>query len=697
MRGVVSFLLILLFPTALAYEVEYGGASPEYGVGGQEGPGYSPWGPENTSLPPSSDEWNIPSGENQVPPDSPAVLFTVEPTHPVLFMKIESADYYTGTDWLKTTESVQVQEEGENALTLAVEFQATTGGEFSLPVPSSTSKVFGFLSAPATSFQLLRDEFAGTFRLSIQGPATVRYTTTYHPSPSAQELEGVSWESLQSEVPSEVKNKCLQLPLSLPDEVKQVAESLRDRSLSPYRQALKVVEYLKTGFTYGPLTKKIERDAALTYLQSRQGHCFHANTTLAVLLRCLDIPARMVFGYQPKEELGGKLLYKPPGHAQVEVYFPPYGWVYFDATPPGEGPTHLPLDDPAQSYQVRENEQPEQPRPVLEFECQDNARRGENVPLFVRLTYSGSPLVGKPIQVLDTSTWSVLASSTTEETGLASACCSFPRTERVGLRYLTATFREGSLSAENTRSLLLLAETTLHLNLLSNTVRKGEKLEVSGRLIDDFGQGIPGQTIAILIDNHPAASITTDNWGWYSLSVPTQDLQPGKHAIQASFDPPIKGYIASKSANHTFEVTAGESRGVPWPLLALGVSTALLPLLILFKRKKAEEAPSPSASLRKMLEEFSSAKKYRDGIIAAYHQFLGMLVGSGRYEVRVNQTAREVAEDLAHKFEGFPLKEFQSFVEVYEKAMFSEGQLSKEEFDRAAEGICSTIDKMQWS
>jgi len=624
------------------------------------------------------------------------VLFTVEPTSPVLFMKIESADYYTGTDWLKTTEGFLVQEEGENApFTLTVEFRAM-GGEFSLPVPSSTSKVFNLLTVPVTALQLFRDEFAGTFRLSIQAPATVRYTTTYHPSPSVRELEEVTWQRLQEEVPTEVKEKCLQLPLSLPDEVRQVAESLRDRSLGPYRQALKVVEYLKTGFTYGPLKRRIERDAALTYIQSKQGHCFHANTTLAVLLRCLGIPARMVFGYQPKEELEGKLLYKPPGHAQVEVYFPPYGWVYFDATPPGEGPTHLPLDDPAHTYQTQENEQPEQPRPLLEFNCQESAKRGENVTFFLRLTYLGSPLVGKRVQILDTSTWGVLASATTG-TGFVSASCSFPRTERVGLRYLTATFREGSLSAENTRSLLLQAETTLHLTLLTNTVRRGEKLEVSGRLIDDFGQGVPGQTITLLLDNHPSTSTTTDNLGEYSSSVPTQNLEPGRHTIQASFDPPIQGYIASKSANHTFEVIAGESREVPWALMAFGASAVVLPLLILFgKKKRAEGAPPPSAGLRKMLEDFSSAKKYRDGIIAAYHQFLGMLVGSGRYEVRVNQTAREVAKELAQKFEGFPLKEFQSFVEVYEKAMFSERQLTKEEFDRAVEGLCSTLDKMRW-
>lgn len=685
-------LLLLLLPTVFAYELEYGGATPEY-QSGVEGPGYSPWGPESTYLPPSSDEWNIPSGQNQVPPESPTVLFTTEPTKPVLFMKVDSADYYTGTSWQKTTQSIQVKEESENAPTLYVEFQ-TNGGEVSLPIPSFASKVFNVVANFSVGLQLLWDKFAGTFRLVIQGPATIRYATTYHPSPSSEDLERVTWEDLKTQTPQEIKEKCLQLPLSLPQEVKQVAESLKDSKLGPYQQAMKVVEYLKTGFTYGPLTKKIERDAALTYLQTRQGLCLHANTTLAVLLRCLGIPARMVFGYLPKKELDGKLLYTPPGHALVEVYFPPYGWVYFDATPPGD-PSHLPLDDSPQSYQPPEEERPAQPMPVLEFNCQETARRGENVNASIRLTFLGSPLVGKSIKILDTSTWTTLATPVTESKPTLTSF-SFARTERVGVKYLTAIYREGSLTAENTRPLLLQAETTLHMILSSTVVRRGEKLRIRGKLLDDFGEGVPGQIIIILVDNFPVARVATDNRGEYSFSLPTDNLSLGQHAVQTSFEPQIEGYISSKSSNHTFEVTAGESRGVSW-LWVLLTPLALIPSLILFRRKKAEKVASPSANLRKMLQEFSSAKKYRDGVIAAYHQFLGMLVGSGKYEVKVNQTAREVAEDLAKRFEGFPSQEFRSFVEVYEKAMFSEKPLTKEDFEKAVEGICSTLDKMRWS
>ena len=695
MRALCILLVLLLFPLVLAYELEYGGASPEYDQG-VEGPGSSPWGPENTTLPPSSNRWDIPSGEKEVPPESPAILFTVDPTRPVLFMKVESADFYTGITWLKTTESTPVEEEQrENApFTLYVEFQAS-GGEFSLPIPSSNSKVFDLVSVPSTSTQLLWDSSAGTFRLSLPTSATVRYATTYHLPPSPKELEKVTWEDLRTRTPAEIREKYLQLPLSLPQEVRQVAESLRDHRLGPYRQAMKVVEYLKTGFTYGPLTRQIERDAALTYLQARQGHCFHANTTLAVLLRCLEIPARMVFGYHPKEEIGGKLLYKPPGHAQVEVYLPPYGWIYFDATPPGEGPSHLPLDDPAQTYHPPENEQSVAPKPVLEFSCQETAKPGENVTFFVRLTYQGAPLVGKTVQILDTSSWRVLATPTTG-TGFVSASYFFPRTEKVGPKYLSAIFREGPLAAENTRVIVIQAETNVHLTLLNREVKRGEMLKLSGRLVDEFGEGVPGRIINILIDNLQAASVITNERGEYSLSLSTQNLKAGTHTIQASFDPPVQGYISSKSAYQTFTVTGEEPGGTSW-FYFLTVPVASLPLLILFRKKKIESVPLPSSGLRKLLEEFASAKRYRDGIIAAYHQFLGMLVGSGRYEVRVNQTAREVADDLAKKFENFPLKDFESFVEVYEKAMFSEKPVTEEEFERAVEGICSTLDKMRWA
>ena len=50
------------------------------------------------------------------------------------------------------------------------------------------------------------------------------------------------------------------------------------------------------------------------------------------------IPARYVTGFLPGEynDVGGDYIVRESdAHAWVEVYFPDYGWITFDPTPPG--------------------------------------------------------------------------------------------------------------------------------------------------------------------------------------------------------------------------------------------------------------------------------------------------------------------------------------------------------------------------
>lgn len=76
-------------------------------------------------------------------------------------------------------------------------------------------------------------------------------------------------------------------------------------------------------------------------LRSRAGHCERFADALAVLLRRLNIPARVVEGF-----VGGEWRERPePGfvfrardaHAWVEVYFARLGWVAVDPSPQGAG------------------------------------------------------------------------------------------------------------------------------------------------------------------------------------------------------------------------------------------------------------------------------------------------------------------------------------------------------------------------
>ncbi len=85
---------------------------------------------------------------------------------------------------------------------------------------------------------------------------------------------------------------------------------------------------------------------------SKQGYCLHYAMTMAVILRDLDIPARVVEGFLPGERTKGsptEVIRNRTAHAWVEVYFPGFEWVAFDPTPgslPGQGPLSIPSGPP---------------------------------------------------------------------------------------------------------------------------------------------------------------------------------------------------------------------------------------------------------------------------------------------------------------------------------------------------------------
>lgn len=70
-------------------------------------------------------------------------------------------------------------------------------------------------------------------------------------------------------------------------------------------------------------------------LRTETGFCQHFASTMIMLLRELEIPARLVNGYLPgtAQDDGRYEVPMQALHAWVEVYFPDVGWVRFDPTP----------------------------------------------------------------------------------------------------------------------------------------------------------------------------------------------------------------------------------------------------------------------------------------------------------------------------------------------------------------------------
>jgi len=66
------------------------------------------------------------------------------------------------------------------------------------------------------------------------------------------------------------------------------------------------------------------------------GHCEYFASSMAVMLRTLDIPSRIVNGFRGGEfnDLTDSYIIRArEAHSWVEAYFPRYGWVAFDPTP----------------------------------------------------------------------------------------------------------------------------------------------------------------------------------------------------------------------------------------------------------------------------------------------------------------------------------------------------------------------------
>jgi hypothetical protein len=110
-------------------------------------------------------------------------------------------------------------------------------------------------------------------------------------------------------------------------------------SAAPYDLAERLVTVLRSaGYTYDVDVRDIDcgtMSAAECFAATRRGYCIHYSMTMAVILRNLGVPARVVEGFLPGERSPGQsteVIRNWSAHAWVEVYFPGVGWVAFDPT-----------------------------------------------------------------------------------------------------------------------------------------------------------------------------------------------------------------------------------------------------------------------------------------------------------------------------------------------------------------------------
>jgi hypothetical protein len=137
----------------------------------------------------------------------------------------------------------------------------------------------------------------------------------------------------------ETEARFLQLP-PLPPRIAGLARGLTERSRDPYEAAIRLTEHLSREFRY---TLSLDRRTALEPIDEflfvrRAGNCEYFAAALAVMLRSVGVPARVVNGFQRGEwnPYGHYFMVRlRDAHSWVEAYIVGLGWVTLDPSPRG--------------------------------------------------------------------------------------------------------------------------------------------------------------------------------------------------------------------------------------------------------------------------------------------------------------------------------------------------------------------------
>ncbi len=130
----------------------------------------------------------------------------------------------------------------------------------------------------------------------------------------------------------------LSVPEGIDPRIGQTALQIVGPRTNSLERARSIESYLKTTFGYTlSLPEERADDPLAQFLFERQeGHCEYFASAMAVMLRTLGIPARLVNGfaggaYNPLS--GMHVIRSSDAHSWVEAYIPRYGWLEFDPTP----------------------------------------------------------------------------------------------------------------------------------------------------------------------------------------------------------------------------------------------------------------------------------------------------------------------------------------------------------------------------
>lgn len=266
------------------------------------------------------------------------------------YWKIETKDTYTSKGWEQSVTSNEIRNYtvGDPIDTGIVpgtsEKQQVAELNIELKYPFLMYP-YGLVAAQAeegTTFSVSNNtQKIETFQQNNEIELTSYAMSFSEPTYSLTALRKTTVESLNELGPE--FDRYLQLPDGLPDRVRELAVTITENEQSLYQKAQAIERYFpRNGFIYDQTNVEVPKDnqdyVDQFIFETQRGYCDNFSSSMVVLLRSLDIPARWVKGFSEGEnirKLDGNRVYQITNnnaHSWVEAYLPGVGWVPFEPT-----------------------------------------------------------------------------------------------------------------------------------------------------------------------------------------------------------------------------------------------------------------------------------------------------------------------------------------------------------------------------
>ena len=182
----------------------------------------------------------------------------------------------------------------------------------------------------------IRASSAGCFRLEAARGGPVVYQVQSFIGDGHAITRGAN------EFPPEPGSPYLQLP-PLDPRIDALTRQITAGIAAPYGEARAIEMYLRThfGYTLQLPAREPQHPIAEFLFGRKKGHCEYFASAMAVMLRQIGIPSRVVTGFQSgvyNPFTHQQLIRSSDAHSWVEAYLNGNGWTTFDPTPVIAGP-----------------------------------------------------------------------------------------------------------------------------------------------------------------------------------------------------------------------------------------------------------------------------------------------------------------------------------------------------------------------